>query len=125
MRQRNNLQSAVFALLVGAAPFAGAVDLSFLDQAPVRFLSDADTELMDATVGEVLEEAKDGESRTWQGAESGSSGTVTAVRTFQEGEHECRRIRLLTNARRATGGQAESMVDLCRIEGEWKLLRMP
>jgi surface antigen len=91
----------------------------------VRFLSDADTDLMNQTIDLVLNEAKDGESRTWQGKESGSSGTITAVRSFEDKGHTCRRIRLLTLARKATGGQGETQVDFCKIDGDWKILRMP
>lgn len=117
--------AATLTLLVCAAPRAGAVDLSFLDQAPLRFLSSADTDLLDQTVELVLNEAKDGESRTWQGKESGSSGTVTAVRSFEEKGQSCRRISILILTRQATKGKGQSLVDFCDIEGDWKILRMP
>ena len=117
--------AATLALLVGAAPPARPIDLSFMDQAPVRFLSDADTDLLNQTSELVLNEAKDGESRTWQGKESGSSGTITAVKSFEEKGHACRRIRVLTLARKATGGQSEALMDFCKIDGDWKILRMP
>jgi surface antigen len=117
--------AATLALLGGAAPPASAVDLSFMDQAPVRFLNTADTDLMSQTVDVVLNDAKDGESRTWEGTERGTSGTITAVRSFEEKGLSCRRISMLTLARRATRGRSESLMDFCKIDGDWKILRMP
>ena len=111
-------------VLIIPAPLP-AVDISFLDQAPLRYLTDADTRLLDAAIVEVLEGAKDGEGHDWEGAESGNSGSVTAVRSFQKDGHSCRRIEIVTRARQASLGGGKSSADLCRIGGEWKILRIP
>jgi surface antigen len=115
----------LIALLAGAPASSRAFDLSFLGQAPLRFLTDADTQLLSETINEVLTNAADGESRTWKGEQSGTSGTVTAVRTFAEDERRCRRIEIVTLSPRATKGRGSSLVDMCEIEGRWRILRVP
>jgi surface antigen len=115
----------LLALLTTAPGLVNGFDLSFLDQAPLRFLTEADTRLLEATIGDVLAHAADGEGRSWTGAESGNSGTVTAVKSFVKNGLRCRRIEVVTSARKATMGGGRSQADLCDIDGEWKILRLP
>lgn len=100
-----------------------ALDLTFLDQAPIRFMSDGDIDRMEATVLEALDDAADGESRDWQGEESGHSGTVTAVRSFTEKDLACRRVEIVNRVPEAALGSATSMLDLCKIGDDWRILR--
>lgn len=120
-----NAIALAFVLSCLAAAPAGAFDARFLNQAPIRFMNDADIAAMQRTVQEVLEEAKDGETRTWENPDSGNSGSVTAVESFARDDLPCRRIELVNHAERATAGEARSVMDLCRVEGTWKLLSMP
>ena len=125
MRLKHPALAAILTISMGSATLTRAVDLSFLDQAPLRFLTDADMHLLDTTIGQVLEKAKDGESRHWQGKESGNSGTVTAMKSFELEGEPCRRIKIVTFSPSAVRGGGEALVDLCKIEGKWKILRMP
>jgi len=113
---------ATFFVLPARLP---ALDFSFLDQAPIRFLTDRDMQLLDAAVADVLDHAEDGERRSWSGEDSNNSGTVTALSTFDKDGRQCRRIEIVTLASQATKGRGSSKLDLCRIDETWKILRAP
>lgn len=117
--------ASLLVLLTSAVGSLYAIDLGFLDQAPLRFLTDSDTRLLDETITDVLVNANDGESRSWKGENSANSGTVTAVRSFQKDARPCRRLEVVTLAPKAAYGRGTSLVDICEIDGEWKILRLP
>jgi surface antigen len=121
---RNRKPLSLLIGLAGAMPaIALALDLTFLDQAPIRFMSDAEIDMMEATVIETLDKAADGEAREWHSDDSGNSGSVTAVKSFSEGDLACRRIEIVNRVAKATRGSASSMMDMCQIDGSWKVLR--
>ncbi len=110
--------------LAGAIPaIAFALDLTFLDQAPIRYMSDAEIDMMEATVAETLDKAADGETLTWRNDDTGNSGSVTAVKSFSERDLTCRRIEIVNRDAKAAFGGASSMFDMCQIDGGWKILR--
>lgn len=115
---------AILALGLATTPaLVLALDLTFLDQAPIRFMNDADIDLMEATVTEVLDQAADGETRNWSNDDTGHSGSVKAVKSFTEDDLDCRRVEITNLAAKATRGSASSMMDLCKIESDWRILR--
>ena len=124
---RLNLSAPTFLLflLTTAAGPLNAMDLTFLDQAPLAFLSDADIQRLEETISDALDTAKDGESRSWTGSKDGNSGTVTAVRSFENDGNRCRRIEVVTLAPKAADGRGRSVVDMCQVDSEWKILRLP
>lgn len=123
MRFKNIATAALLAFAAAGAPFAvQALDLTFLDQAPIRFFNDEDTKLMSDTTDKALDEAKDGEEVRWSNDQTGSSGTITPVRSFTRQGKDCRRLRVVNLASKATRGSATSNVDFCKVEGTWKIL---
>jgi surface antigen len=125
MPRKHHFATALLTLLCAGPGALQAVNFGFLEQAPVRFLSDADTALLGDTIIRVLNESADGESKTWQGEQSGDSGTVTAVSSFENDGRECRRVQIDTRAAKATRGGATSLMDLCKVGEEWRILRVP
>ncbi len=67
MRPKPFASAFLLVLLTTAVGPLNAINLTFLDQAPLRFLTDAGMSLLDKTIIEVLMDAKDGESRSWKG----------------------------------------------------------
>jgi surface antigen len=121
---RNKKPVSLLIGLAGAVPaIALAFDLTFLDQAPIRFMSDAEIDMMEATVVETLDKAADGETLTWRNDDTGNSGSVTAVKSFSERDLSCRRIEIVNRDAKAAFGGATSMFDMCQIDGSWKILR--
>jgi surface antigen len=96
----------VLVLAAGAIPAAvGAVNvpilmgnLDFLKDAPGAYFSKADMALFRKTAETALNEAKDGETRQWANADTGSSGDVTVVRTLPASDTQCRELRVTNRA---------------------------
>lgn len=114
---------SLFGLAAAAPSLALALDLAFLNQAPIRYMSDADVKLMETAVTEVLDQAADGGRSDWQNEETGHSGSVTAVRSFSDNGMSCRTIQIDNRVPQATQGGGSSTHDLCKVGGEWKILR--
>jgi surface antigen len=108
-----------------AALPAHAFDLSFLRQAPIRYFNDADTQMMDATLNAVLNTPRDEVRKTWENAATGNGGEVTSLYSYAKDGYECRRVQLTNHARKAREGAAKSLVDMCQVDGAWKLLNAP
>lgn len=117
-------QILVTAALVAfvASPTAHALNLTFLDQAPIRFFNETDIERMSNAADKALDETTDGEAVQWKNDKTGNSGTITPVRSYSRQGQDCRRLRIESQARLATRGSATSNVDLCKVEGAWKIL---
>ena len=123
MRIKSTVTAALFALSAIAAPtLVHGLDLTFLDQAPIRFFDDADLKLLSESADTALDNAKDGEAVAWSNEQSGNSGTLTPIRSFTRDGRDCRRLDVVSLARRATRGSATSRVDLCKVDGTWKIL---
>jgi len=125
MRLRNTVTAVLVAVVAATASVAvQALDLSFMDQAPIRFFNDADMKLMSDAADKALAEAKDGEEVQWSNDQTGSSGTITPVRSFTRQAKDCRRLKVVNLARQATRGSATSNLDFCNVDGTWKILTM-
>ena len=123
MRLQKMATAALLTLAIAGAPFTvQALDLTFLDQAPIRFFNDADLKLMSDAADKALDQAKDGEDVSWSNDQTGSSGTITPVRSFARQGKDCRRLRVVNLASKATRGGANSNVDFCNVDGTWKIL---
>jgi surface antigen len=116
------LRALALVALLGPLPAATAAVYGFLDQGAVRYFNTEDTQLMSATIDAVLEAPADGEARTWRNENTGSHGSVTALRSFRKNDMPCRRIEIRNHAR---GTDDRSIADLCRVDGAWKVLGMP
>ncbi|MEA3278621.1 MAG: RT0821/Lpp0805 family surface protein [Pseudomonadota bacterium] len=126
MRIKTIATAASLAFAAYAAPvLVYGFDLSFLAQSPARYFSDADMNMMEATVDKALDEAKDGESRTWRNDQTGSYGSVKVVKSFSADGRHCRRIELDNHAKEAAKWDARSLMDMCKIGDIWKILALP
>ena len=98
---------------------AGAVNLFWLDTAPVRHFSDKDWELATGAADEALAGREDGETVTWKNAESRNSGDVRVTRTLQRDGKTCRSLAI---ENRAGGKSGSSEFLFCEQPGgEWKI----
>ena len=123
MRFKKIVTAALFTFAAAGAPGAvQALDLTFLDQAPIRFFNAEDLKLMSGAADKALDEAKEGEDVQWSNDQTGNSGTVTPVRSFTRQGKDCRQLKVVSLARQATRGSATSNVDFCNIDGTWKIL---
>ncbi|MFL6623192.1 MAG: RT0821/Lpp0805 family surface protein [Sulfurifustis sp.] len=73
-------------------------NLDFLKDAPGTYFSKADMAIFRKTAETALNEAKDGETRNWSNADTGSSGEVKVVRTLPPSDTRCRELRVMNRA---------------------------
>lgn len=111
-------------LIIVSLPL-GAIELGFLSQGPVRYFEADDLEAMSATVDRVLEATGEHPAEHWANERTGNSGSVALVRQFEQEGNPCRRIELTNTSRSATRGGATSLIDLCLLDGIWKIVGMP
>ena len=123
MRIKSTATATVFALATAAAPaLVQGLDLSFLGPAPLRYFNDADLKLMSDAADQALETAKDEEPVDWRNEQTGNSGTITPVRSFNWQENDCRRLEVVNLSAGAAGGRSDAEYDFCKVEGAWKIL---
>lgn len=123
--RRTRLAFGMLAAALVAAPTA-AIEYRFLDQSALRYFEPADLAMMEETIDAALAGAADGETRAWNNAATGNSGTVTPVESFRRDGNDCRRTRVVNRAPRASeASEAGSVLDLCRIGGAWKIADVP
>jgi surface antigen len=94
----------------------------FLNNSPVRFFSEQDWEIFKRTGREVLEDVPEGETRDWENPESGHSGSIKALRSYQDaGGQTCRRVEIVN---RAKGQIGRSRQTLCKqADGHWAFVQ--
>lgn len=112
--------------LLAAAPMsAPAIDLMFFDQANLRFMNDADMQMMSASVDAVLASDADDASDGWSNPDTGASGTAKALSRFDHDGMACRRISVENRVPGASQTGGAKRADLCLSDGKWKLLGFP
>ena len=95
-----------------------AGNLRFLKNSVAAQFDDADWDLLQNAVTEVLEHHVDGSKVTWTNDKSGHWGTVTAVRSTQDEGLKCRLVRFVNHAKNRTGG---GTFKYCHTEDGWKV----
>jgi len=123
MHIKSIVRASIFACSIATAPtLVLGFDFSFLNQAPIRYFNDADLKLLSGAVDRALDKAKQGEKIDWSNAQTGTSGSITPIRSFVRDGDECRRLEVVNRSKKATRGSASSEVDFCKVEGSWKIL---
>jgi len=96
---------------------AGAYNLGFLNNSPVRYFTDQDWELSTAAIRKALNETKDGDTVSWENPKTKYSGTVTPTQTETRDAVTCRRLQIVNNAKGRTGS---SRYRFCqKPDGTW------
>ncbi len=104
----------VIAMLVVAAA-AQASGLGFMARGPMARFNDADMKLLN----DAIEQAQDlGTAVEWANDKTGSSGSVTPVRTFEERGMACRDLRVVNRHRQLESSGVFAMCQ--RKDGTWQ-----
>jgi surface antigen len=92
---------------------------SFLRDTPAEFFTDDDWKVFKEALNGALNNAKDGETRSWENPATGASGEFTILRTVVKKNVDCREVRMTNRAgnRTRTTGQVFCVGD----DGIWKL----
>ncbi len=123
--------TACMAVLIAAAPFViaptvQAAGLGFMSNTPLTRLSTADQKSLNDSVMAALNEAKDGEHRTWSSADAdtnskrGTTVDLVPTRSYQHGGRDCRNIQLSFTSKVQNDRMTPAY---CKLDdGTWKLL---
>ncbi|HOP15939.1 MAG: hypothetical protein H6956_06125 [Chromatiaceae bacterium] len=96
-----------------------AGNLNFLKDGPVGKFTDRDWEMMQETTRTALDNAPDGETVSWSNSDSGASGTIRPLETYDMDGMRCRRTELSNSAGGLSGN---SQFDYCQqTDGVWKI----
>ena len=91
----------------------------WMDTSPLKFFTDQDWDLMRSTARRTLDNADDGTTATWSNPETGASGSITVINTYEEEGRRCRKTKFFNSARGLTG---TGIFRLCKVEdGTWKV----
>ena len=123
MRIRVLSHLAAGGLLLGGAIGAQAANLGFLNDTPLSYMKQRDTDSVKKAVFSALNDKKDGESTTWVNEGTGNSvkidATITVASTAKDGERTCRDVAVVL---RAKGQSMDLRPQFCRQgSGNWQL----
>jgi hypothetical protein len=115
-------------LLIAVIWMVGAVvpgivvssNLGFLKDSPITRFTGPDLEMYKSNLNSALDQTADGDIRRWKNPDTGSSGEIAMIKTFEQNDKRCRRTRISNRA----GGYAEAKTDavFCReADGKWML----
>ena len=103
----------------GAGIAAGVIGGALLGGLVGNYLDDRDKKMAADSANRALESAPSGQSVAWNNPDSGHSGTVTPVRTYQSGETYCREYQQTVTI---DGKPQQSYGTACRQpDGSWKI----
>ncbi len=105
-------------LLLAAGPGFGT-NLSFLKDAPIEQFNDQDMALFKQAVEDALNHSPDGEITGWRNADTGVSGRLKPLNTYQSSDATCRRLQI---ANKAGGRKSNVAFNFCKLpDGTWKV----
>ena len=103
----------------GAGIAAGVIGGALLGGLVGNYLDDRDKKMAADSANRALESAPSGQSVAWNNPDSGRSGTVTPVRTYQSGGTYCREYQQTVTI---DGKPQQSHGTACRQpDGSWKI----
>ncbi|HEY6512280.1 MAG TPA: RT0821/Lpp0805 family surface protein [Burkholderiaceae bacterium] len=106
-------------LAVAAVPAVAQNWIGLLKNTPAENFSEEDLKLFLDASRKALTEAKAGETVQWHNPLSGSRGELKVVKTFNWQEFPCRQLRVTSET---TDRKGSSVLNLCDVQGKWKLL---
>jgi surface antigen len=122
MRPPKDIRPPAAALLLTLAAGAGASMYGFLDQGAIRYFRGDDAKLMAANLDAVLADPAHRPGRDWRNPQTGSHGSAVVLESFEHDGMQCRRVRVSNHAR---GVDDLTTADMCKLDGAWKVLRLP
>ena len=119
--QRNlGALAAVLAAWLTATPAAAQNWIGLLKNTPAEQFNEEDLKLFLDASKKALSETPVGETVKWQNPVSGSRGELKVIKTFTWQDHPCRQLRVTNETVDRKGGS--NLLNLCQVEGKWKLL---
>jgi len=106
-------------VLLGLCTVSLASNFSFLKYSPITSFTSEDTAMMENAVFKALNTLKDGEKLAWKNDQTGNSGLVNPIKSYENNSKSCRTVRLINRSKKSIN---ESKYDFCQsADKEWKL----
>ena len=103
-----------------ASPLATAQNwVALLKNGPAERFDEEDLRIFMDTGRKALNEAADNETLRWDNPKTSARGEITVVRRFEWKTHPCRELKIHNEAQ---GRKGDSTLNLCQVEGKWRLL---
>ncbi|MFZ4478272.1 MAG: RT0821/Lpp0805 family surface protein [Rhodoferax sp.] len=114
-----HLTLAIAALL----PFAEApaATMGYLKDSPMGKFNEEDFSLFQQASKKALNEAVDGETVDWKNTSTGSSGSISPLKSFERGGLKCRSVRVRNQHKSLRGNQTSNMC--LQADGDWKIAK--
>jgi surface antigen len=107
------------AMIAALAP-VHASNMGFLEFSPSAFFNTQDWDLVRETATDLLDNSKDGASKTWKNEENGHNGKLTVLKTTAQYGTTCRTMEVFSDAVEV---KTTRVVTMCKNkEGVWKVL---
>jgi len=107
--------------LVFSASIAEASNIGFTFRGPASHMSEADWAMFRAEAREMLDSGKDDKTYHWANDDTGSSGSFTPNRSFEQDGLPCRLVTVTLAAGPAQGSQ---VMTVCRQPDDtWRIVR--
>ncbi|MDZ7651767.1 MAG: RT0821/Lpp0805 family surface protein [Burkholderiaceae bacterium] len=103
--------------LVALAPVQAA-GLGFMAKGPMARFNDADMKLLNDAIAQARSAKDAGTAVEWANDKTGSSGSVTPVRAFEEGGLACRDLRVVNRHKQLESAGVYAMCQ--RKDGTWQ-----
>lgn len=98
---------------------AAAFNYGFIEETPTTRFTREDNRIFNETMNDTLNNAADGETRTWSNPKTRASGEITPIKSFDRDGLACRTARIRNIARGRTG---DNTFNFCKQQtGEWQL----
>jgi surface antigen len=116
---KNNSRRLVAAALALAAACANAQIYGLLKDAPSSYFNDVDMQLFQEAATKALESGAVNQTITWQNPKTRHHGDITVLREFESKQRPCKQVRVRNDA---NGVKSDVRLDVCTIEGKWKIV---
>lgn len=110
--------TALLVLVAGGSTFAS--NYFFLEEAPSRHFTEADTQMFTTAVSDALDNSQDGNITAWRNPDTNASGRLKPLKTYQADGTTCRRLQI---ANKAGGLKSNSAFNFCRQpDNSWRVV---
>lgn len=110
--------TALLVLAVGGSAFAS--NYFFLEEAPSRHFTEADTKMFTTAVSDALDNSQDGNITAWRNPDTNASGRLKPLKTYQADGTTCRRLQI---ANKAGGLKSNAAFNFCRQpDSTWRVV---
>lgn len=106
-------------LVLAPASAQGGGQYGWLRASPLSVFTEVDWEMMRKNARGALDNGADGSTASWQNPDTGHSGSVSVLSSYEEDGRRCRKAKFTNEARGMIGIQTHR---LCKVDdGTWKI----